>query len=110
MCLQARAEINFKKQNRSSDYKFRVVKEGQKVKIRYDHTHTGTTKDGFIISDLGENHSTVMVKIIRKDKKTYDIRIHKSDILIEKTDPNYSEIFSDLPQSILPNTTTGLTD
>ena len=109
----AKATLNFQKQQRSSDYKYRVVERSQKVLVRYDHTKSGSSLNGTILSDLGENHSTVMVKLepTKGQKGRHlPIRVHKSDILIEKTDPNYAKIFSDLPGSILPNVSRTLTD
>ena len=96
----AKSTINFNKQQRSSNYKYRVVEKDQRVKVRYDHTKSGSSSDGTVITDLGEKHSTVLVKL---DKRHLPIKIHKSDILIPKSDENFSKIFSDLPASILPN-------
>ena len=103
----ARATLNFQKQQRSSNYKYRVLEPNQKVLVCYDHSKSGTTLVARVISDLGEDHSTIMVKL---EKRHLIIRVHKSDILIEKSDPNFSKIFSDLPSSILPNMSKMLTD
>ena len=98
----AKALINFEKQQRASNYKFRILEPNQKIIIQYDHTKSGKKLNGTVLSDLGENHSTVTAKI---DKRHLPIKIHKTDILIPKDDPNYSKIFKDLPNSILPNIT-----
>ena len=90
--------VNFKKQERSSDYVFRVLDKDQKVLVRYDHTKSGKPLQGVIISDLGQNHSTALVKL---DGRKRPIKVHKTDIEIEKSDPNYSNIFSDLVLSSL---------
>jgi len=103
----AKAVINFKKKNLSSDYKYRVLQADQKVNIKYDHTKSGTTLMGTVITDLGENHSTVLVKL---NGRHLPIKIHKTDIMIPKSDPNYSLIFSDLPHTLLPNVSRQLTE
>merc|ERR1711884_231768 len=45
----AKSILNFSKLNRSSNYKFRVLKKGQNVIVRYDHQHTGSPIKGVII-------------------------------------------------------------
>ena len=96
----AKAVINFKKRQNCSKYKFRTLEPDQRIIIQYDHTKTGKKLTGVVMSDLGEDHSTVTAKI---DKRFLPIKIHKTDILIPKEDPNYSKIFSDLRTSVLPN-------
>jgi hypothetical protein len=95
----AKAIINFNKRQNCSNYQFRTLENNQRIIIQYDHTKLGTKLEGVVLEDLGKDHSTVKVKI---DKRHLPIKIHKSDILISKNDPNYSKIFSDLPNSVLP--------
>ena len=103
----AKAIINFKKRQNCSNYQYRTLEPDQRIIIQYDHTKSGTKLEGTMLEDLGKDHSTVKVKI---DKRHLPIKIHKSDILIPKNDPNYSKIFSDLPNSILPDILRHLTD
>ena len=95
------AILNEKKQNRASNYQFRTLEKGQRVVVQYDKHKKGYLNrlNGTVTKDDGSKASTVMVDL---DNRHYNIRIHKSDIFIEKTDPNFSKIFSDLSTSLLP--------
>jgi hypothetical protein len=95
----AKAVINFKKRQNCSNYKFRTLDKDQRIVIQYDHSKSGKKLLGTVSTDLGVEHSTVTAKI---DKRHLPIKIHKTDILIPKEDPNYSKIFSDLRNSVLP--------
>ena len=95
----AKAVINFKKRQNCSNYKFRTLEKDQRIVIQYDHSKNGKKLYGTVLSDLGEDHSTVTAQI---DKRHLPIKIHKTDILIPKEDPNYSKIFKDLRASVLP--------
>ena len=103
----ARAKINFNKRQNCSNYKYRTLETDQRIIIQYDHTKSGSKLEGTVIKDLGKEHSTVKVKI---DKRHLPIKIHKSDILIPKNDQNYSKIFSDLPNSLVPELFRNLTE
>ena len=83
------------------------MSKDQRIVIQYDKKKKGylSRLNGTVINDDGPKSSTVLVKI---DKRHYSIRIHKSDIFIPKTDPNYRTIFADLAPSLLPNGTAPL--
>jgi len=103
------AILNEKKQKRASNYKYRKLEVNQRIFIQYDKDKKGHLNrlEATVIRDDGQNASTVLVNM---DNRHYSIRIHKSDIFIVKTDPNFRNIFADLAPSLLPDTDAPLMD
>ena len=100
--ILAQAILNEKKQARASTYLYRCLDTYHRIVIKYDKHKKGYLNrlNATVIEDRGQGSSTVLVKI---DKRHYQIRIHKSDIYIPKTDPNFHKIFADLVPSLIPD-------
>lgn len=83
-------KINDSKSDRASNYKYRTLQPDDEVTVVYDHSKSGEKLSATVLSDDGPLSSTVCVKLDRSQKI---LKIHKSDILVNKFTKNYSKIF-----------------